>query len=262
MKKLLIILALLLLCGCAKAPMETSAPETTVPVTTVPETTVPETSVPETTVPETTVPSEPEYPLEDVLTWFDEVVLQVEYTDGTGDPSLVQKWLAPISYRIDGEPTDEDLAVLEDFFAQLNRLPGFPGIYEAAEEEAENLTLSFLGPEEFQNDFSDAVNGEDAWGAAQFWYYTDTNELHTARIGYRTDIDQASRNSIILEEIVNCLGITDTVLREDSIVYQYSNDNLALSDEDWLILELLYSPEIRPGMGAEECHAIIEDICG
>ena len=46
MKKLLILLLIVALCGCAA-----QAPETTVPETTVPETTVPETTVPETTAP-------------------------------------------------------------------------------------------------------------------------------------------------------------------------------------------------------------------
>ena len=46
MKKLfaMLLAAALLLCACAPAPVETTAPETTVPETTVPETTVPETT--------------------------------------------------------------------------------------------------------------------------------------------------------------------------------------------------------------------------
>lgn len=268
-KHLLLLLALvlcaaLLACSTEPAPVTTTAPpETTVPETTVPETTVPDTTVPETTVPETTLPPHSELYLEDVppellLTYWDEVVLQVEYDHGSGNPSLVQKWLEPIRCRVFGEPTEEDLLVLEGLFEELNRIDGFPGI--SLVEQDENLTLSFLGPEDFRNSFSDVVDGEDAWGATEFWYWTDTNDLYSARIGYRTDIDQLSRNSILLEEIINTLGITDTELREDSIVYQHSNDNLALSDVDWLILKLLYDPAIRPGMAAEECHRTLAEL--
>ena len=254
-KTLLLFFALMLaLAACAVEP----APTTTMPPP--PQTTVPETTVPETTVPETTAPPALADPLEDVLTWFDEVVLHMEYSDGTGNPALVKKWRFPILCRIEGDPTDEDLRVLEDFFDQLNALPGFPGIAMAEGLQRESLTLSFLGPEDFRDSFSEVVNGEDAWGAAQFWFYTDTNEIHTARIGYRTDIDQISRSSIVLEEIVNCLGLSDTELRQDSIVYQYSNDNICLSDVDWLILELLYRPDIQCGMDREQCHAVIESL--
>lgn len=273
MKKLLLILmtlslaASLLACGAAHAPGTTAPPpsQTTVPETTVPETSVPETTVPVTTVPETTAPLHSDLYLEDctphmLLSYWDEVVLQMEYSDGTGNPALVQKWLFPILYRIEGEPTAEDLRVLETFFDQLNRIPGFPGIAMATGNQQENLTLSFLGPEDFRDRFSEVVGGEDAWGATEFWYYTATNEIYTARIGYRTDIDQLSRSSILLEEIVNTLGISDTVLREDSIVYQYSDSNLQLSETDWLILKLLYHPDMHCGVDAEASHAVIETL--
>ena len=253
-------------CSTEPAPVTTAAPTvTTVPETPVPETTVPEATVPETTVPETTAPPHSDLylencPLDTLLTYWDEVVLQAEYSHGTGDPSLVQKWLEPIRCRVIGAPTGEDLRILETFFEELNRIQGFPGISMTEESGTENLTLSFLGPEDFRSSFSDVVYGEDAWGATEFWYYTDTNEIHSARIGCRTDIGQDYRSSIVLEEVVNTLGITDTELRGDSIVYQYSNDSLALSDVDWLILKLLYCPDIRPGMSMEECHSILAEI--
>ena len=202
----------------------------------------------------------PGYTALQIWQYFQEVVLDVEYTDGTGDPTLVQKWMSPIRYRIYGTPTDEDHAVLADLFAQLNAVPGFPGIYAAAEGESENFTLSFLQPDDFRKQFSDAIHGEEAYGATQFWYYTATNELHTARVGYRTDVDQNVRNSILIEEIINTLGITDTVLREDSIVYQYSDENTVLSDVDWIILQILYNPAIQCGMGAETCAKVVQNL--
>lgn len=193
-----------------------------------------------------------------MLKHFNEVVLQVEYSDGTGNPSLVQKWTEPIYYCTLGNPTDEDIQVLEKLFSQLNQIEGFPGIYPAENESTSNLTLSFLAPAEFRDQFSGVVNGEDAYGATQFWYYTDSNQIYNARIGYRTDIPQEERNSILLEEIVNTLGLGDSENREDSIVYQYSNTNLQLSQVDWVILKLLYSPAIECGMDATACEAIIE----
>ena len=277
MKKFLILLLVLALCGCAApaAPSTeptteptvsvTTVPETTVPETTVPETTVPETTVPETTVPPTTAPLHSEFYLEDfsveeIITYFNEVVLQVEYTDGTGDPSRVQKWLQPITCSIQGEPTMEDQQVLEQFFAELNQVPGFPGIRLAQPGEYANMPLSFLDADAFVSEFSQVVNGEDAWGACQFWYWTDTNELYEARIGYRTDIPQLDRCSILLEEIVNSIGITDTLRRSDSIVYQDSNENLQPSVVDWLILKLLYHPDIQCGMDAQQCEQVIREL--
>ena len=263
----LLFALVLLLCACASAAPE---PGTTPPATEPPtiQTTVPTTApaTEPTQLPtETTAPAHsalylPEYTTEDILKYFQEVALSMEYSDGTGDTALVQKWLAPIRYRIHGSPTEEDLAVLNDLFAQLNGIPGFPGIRAAAEEEPSELTLSFLDPDSFRLAFSAMLNGEEAFGAAQFWYYTATNEIHTANIGYRTDIDQAVRSSILPEEIINSLGISDTELRTDSIVYQYSDDNTSLSDVDWIILNLLYDPAIQCGMDLDACREIIEDL--
>lgn len=218
-----------------------------------------------TSVPEATTSAHcplylPQYAPDQIWEYFEEIVLHMEYTDGTGDASLVQKWEAPIYYCIDGAPTDEDNAVLMDLFAQLNEIAGFPGIYPSSDWEPVNLTIHFLNADDFSAEFSETVNGEDAYGATQFWYYTETNEIHTANVGYRTDIDQTTRTSILLEEIVNMLGISDTVLREDSIVYQYSNDNTALSDVDWVILKLLYDPAIQCGMNGESCRKMIEEL--
>ena len=200
----------------------------------------------------------PNYTQEEILTYFEEVVLNMEYSDGTGDVSCVQKWLSPIYYNIYGSYTDVDLTELYELFTQLNCINGFPGIYPASDENIENLSISFFEPNDFTYQFTDVINGEDAYGATEFWYYTDTNEIHTARIGYRTDLDQEIRNSILLEEIINSLGISDSTLRTDSVVYQDSNDNFVLSDVDILILKLLYNTEIHCGMNYENCKKIIE----
>lgn len=248
------------------AEATTEAPTTEVPTTEAPTTEAPTTEAPTETEPPETEPLHsplylPEYSVEDVITYFNEVVLTVEYNNGDGDPSLVQKWLSPIYYRIQGEPSEQDLAVLEDFVAQLNQIPGFPGMKEATDWKLfSDVTIYFVEREPFEETFSDVVHGDFANGAVEFWYYTDTNEIYSASVGICLDVGQESRNSILPEEIINMLGITDTVLREDSLVYQYSDANTDLSDMDLLILKLLYSPEIQCGMTAEECEAVIREL--
>ena len=248
-KTLCLVMAamLLLLCACSKEDMESVQPS-------------PEATAAPTEEPQHSELYLPDYTLEQVLEYFNEVVLDVEYSDGTGDVSLVQKWTGPLIYRIYGIPTDEDWAMLSLLFEQLNRVPGFPGIYAAEPGETENLKIGFFDPEGFTKQFSEMLRGEDAFGATQFWYYTDTNELYEAQIGYRIDLEQTVRSSVLLEEIINTIGITDTTLRTDSIVYQYSNDNLRLSDMDWLIVKLLYNPAIKCGMDKEACAAVIEQL--
>lgn len=262
----------LLLCACAGQtdesvfPAENSvlATEATAAPSSEPpaETTIPETTAAESapTVPLRSELYLPGYTADQITEYFEEVVLNMEYSDGTGDICRLQKWLTPIYYQVHGEATEEDLEVLSELCRQLNTNPGFPGIYPATEIPQQNVSISFLAPDAFRDSFSDVVNGEEANGAVQFWYYTLTNELYTARIGCRTDLDQDTRSSVLQEEIINSLGITDTVLRPDSITYQYSDDNAALSDVDLLILKLLYDPAFQCGFDAQTCSALIQEL--
>lgn len=267
----LLLTLMLLLCACSSVQSDDTIPSV-IPSHQPESTDAPGPSLPEPeptdgAVYETESPMPPHSELylpkcsaEQMTAYFEEVVLHVEYTDGTGADNLVQKWLTPLYYRMYGTPTETDLEVLNALFEQLNAVPGFPGIYPAADELQENVSISFLEPEAFRESFSAVINGEEAYGAVQFWYYTLTNELHTARIGYRTDVEQSIRNSVLVEEIINMLGISDTVLRPDSITYQYSDENTGLSDVDQVILRLLYDPSIQCGMTADSCAAIIQEL--
>lgn len=195
--------------------------------------------------------------VEQMTEYFEEVVLQMEYTEDDASAVRVQKWVTPICYEVYGFPTEEDLQALKSVVQQLNAIEGFPGIYEAEEEWQANVRIGFLDAETFRDSFSEVVHGEDAYGAAQFWFTVEDGALYEARIGIRADIEQAERSSIVPEEIVNILGISDTELREDSITYQYSNGNMELSREDLAILRLLYDPAIRGGMDAAQCREVI-----
>lgn len=200
------------------------------------------------------------YSVEDVITYFKEVVLDVEYSDGTGDSTVVQKWVVPLRYEITGEATQRDLEVLEEFCNELNQIEGFPGISKASEDSVGNVFLGFYGYDDFHATMDEVINYEEADGAVQFWYGTDTNDIYEMTIGYRTDVEQQVRNSVLIEEIINGIGVTDTKLREDSIVYQGYSEIQELSDVDWLILKLLYHPEIQCGMQAAECESVIRKI--
>lgn len=194
-----------------------------------------------------------------IVAYFNEVVLDMEYTTGDGDASVVQKWERPISYRIEGVPSHRDAQSISTISKQLNAVEGFPGIRAATGLE-QNVTIYFLHDEEFKTQFSHVIEGETADGAVQFWYYNDTNAIYSGRIGYRKDAAEEIRDSVIPEELVNLLGINDTTLREDSITYQNGSEVTELSAVDWVIIKLLYNPKIHCGMTATECETIIREL--
>jgi hypothetical protein len=200
------------------------------------------------------------YSVEDVLKYFNEVVLDTEYTTGEGDATLVQRWDIAIRYQVIGDFTEKDIAILENFFAELNKVEGFAGVSEATESEVPNLYIYFEDRKAFNDRYSEFLQNEYADGATRYWYYTETNDIYEGTIGYCTDMADEVKDSVLLEEIVNCLGIGDSTLREDSIVYQYGSSVTNLSKMDWLIIRLLYNPRIRCGMDIAQCEEVIREL--
>ena len=196
------------------------------------------------------------YSVEDVIKYFDEVVLDSEYSSGEGNVTLVQKWEDPIYYVMKGH-SEQDRHVLESLFDELNKIEGFPGIYKS--DGLISATIDFYSDKDFYNEMGHIVSG-NADGAVEYWYDTEMNYIYEGTIAYRKNMDEDIRESVLKEEVVNMLGITDTKLREDSITYQYSSTNKNLSEMDWIILKILYSDDIKASMNAQSCHEIIKKL--
>ena len=97
--------------------------------------------------------------------------------------------------------------------------------------------------------------------AVKMLFPTDSGEIYWEKIAVRTDIEQWCRDSIIIEEIYNGLGLVmDTEERTDSIIYQWSDLNTEMSEIDSLLLKLQYHPAMHPGMNREECEAVIREL--
>lgn len=194
---------------------------------------------------------------EDVITYFNEVCLDSEYMVSESS-KLLQKWKEPISYEIIGEVTEKDREIIYAFMETLNGIDGFPGMYESNVYPV--FEIFFCPYEEFVHHVGDFAADELLDGAVTFWY-DDSGRIYDAAVCCSTEIEQNLRNSVIIEEIYNGLGpIQDTVLREDSIIYQYYTEAQEMSDIDLLLLKILYSPELECGMNAEECAEIIRQL--
>lgn len=263
-KCILLLLSLLLLTGCAPAEsIPTEAPRQPETVAVPPAETLPPTSPPETAAP-TEAPTLPPHSelyidglaAEDVILYFNEVCLDAEFVNA-GNPSYLQKWISPISYFVSGIPTEDDLETLKRFTRWLNELDGFPGIVETGDVASANLRIYFCDEQELLDLMGDQFYGTD--GAVTFWYADDI--IYDAVICIRTDLDQQLRNSVILEEVYNGLGpVQDTDLRPDSLIYSGFSQPQELTEIDELILKLLYHPELKCGMDAAACEAVIREL--
>lgn len=264
---ILTIVLAMVLAGCGISPEDPifvtqgsfATDNTTEPTTEPPaiEPTEPTTEPP--TLPPEPIHSElyiPDIDVEDVITYFNEVCLDAEYSD-SGSPNLLQRWDEPIYYQINGHCTDEDEIIFGNMVAWLNGVNGFPGMFACSENTPANLDIYFCDADELVARMGEQYSHAD--GAVTFWY--DENIIFDEIICYRNDIDQYTRNSVILEEIYNGLGpVQDTSLREDSLIYSGYSEPQWMTEIDELLMKLLYHPMMEPGMNAEECEAIIRKL--
>ncbi len=196
------------------------------------------------------------YPNKDILEYFYEIALYTEYgTHGKQEP--IQKWTAPLKCFITGYPNEEDMQMVLRVFESLNNLPGFPGIKQVDTEADSNVYITFL-PEEEYFDFSRKYIASRTYGFAAINRDETNRVIHSATIGFRTDLTQSKRNAVIIEELTQMLGLlNDTYRHPESIFYQGPHEPQWYTDLDWILVQLLYHPLIKPGMTYEECATIL-----
>ena len=201
--------------------------------------------------PSSSAPSAPATPpasghfSEGALGYFSAIALSSEYGEGGG---TVKKWTTDVRIAVHGEPSEQDLATLGDVLADLNAL--IDPIELAIVSYGANANIYFAPESEFGSIAPEyiPVNMGFFWT----WWDGDGTITETRILVSTTDITQTERDHIIREELTQCLGLmNDSYAYEDSVFYQgwTSPTDYAAIDED--LIEMLYLPEITPGMGAE-----------
>ncbi len=200
------------------------------------------------------------YTQSQILEYFGEVVLQTEFFSGSDAPQEIRKWNTTILYYIEGDFTPEDLDTIDRLVEALDAIPGFVGMKRVETFEECNLLIRFAPTEKYNNYASLHVSGATD-GYATCWYNTDSYYFYQAEVGIRSDNDLTTKTSVILEELVQMLGIqNDSYLYPDSLFYQGFSTPQWPTELDWLMVRLLYHPEITAGMQYEECAQIIHEI--
>lgn len=201
-------------------------------------------------------------PVEDVVTYFNEIATEPEYHFGDADPNLVRKWEGMIIYELQGNFTEDDEAFVEEIFAELASVDGFPRIVrynDDIERWRINFTINFCTGDEFYETTNNTSTIEESDGFVIYSYY-DNNIIYQTTIAINEDLVGDLRQSVICEEIFNGLGFSDTYVREDSICYAYASTATSFTEIDSLLIAIMYNESIRPGYTAEECASAIREI--
>jgi hypothetical protein len=185
------------------------------------------------------------------LDYFSEIALGAEYGD---DGSAIKKWATDVRIAVHGDPSAQDLATLDDVLADLNALIG-PIELSIVDSDA-NADIYFAPESEFSSIAPEYIPVNMGF----FWTWWDgAGAITETRILISTTgITQTERDHVIREELTQCLGLmNDSYAYEDSMFYLpwSTTTEFAAIDED--LIEMLYLPEITPGMGGETALAIL-----
>lgn len=202
------------------------------------------------------------YTDQQIIDYFVAVAMSAEYNlDGSPDGTLrpIVKWLSPIYYSYSGNATDYDLFLLETLMDELSSINGIPGFSPADHKNRANLSIRFAMADEM--DYVQGFYNPNFDGYFTVWW-TAGMALYDARIHYRAEgLQQYYRNPTLCEELLQILGImNDSYDYPSSLFYQPYNTVQWPSDLDWVIVELLYHPSIRPGMDEAEVRTALANI--
>ena len=178
-----------------------------------------------------------------------------EFGERTEGGPLI-RWEEPLRIYVGGNPTQEDVAFLDEFLIELSfRVPLLPPVYRVYSEDEANITVYYAPMDELDEYVTDFIEGN--WGMVTFFYSNYC--LYDAEIGIANDVTtQEDRNHIVMEEIVGGIGLgNDHYVYSDSIIYQPWSNAQQLSEVDWLMLNMVYSPVVKPGMSYEQVRGLL-----
>lgn len=206
------------------------------------------------------------------INYFLEVALKSEY--GDSEPTI-KKWDGDINITVFGSPTPEDLRTLQVVIDELNTLVSGirlqliiknlrknqsplhrnPHIHSPNS----NLELYFV-PE---SEFAKYEPNYQPVNYGFFWnWWNDNYAIHRSKVLISTvGITQQERSHLVREELTQALGLMgDSERYSDSIFYQGWTETTHYADIDKALIEMLYRPEIRPGMTQSQVLQVFQTL--
>jgi hypothetical protein len=157
------------------------------------------------------------------------------------------KWAAPIRIQAAGKPGSGDAKALGAFVSRLKGIRGMPEI--AFVTEGGNITIGFL-PVKQAVEIDASFNDSDTAQLAIQW--NGSNPV-SARIFLADELTgQQARDSALAGLLLRSLGLGQDGQNEHADSALNANGaGTGPSELDWLMLALLYSPEVQPGLQAD-----------
>lgn len=216
---------------------------------------------------------------------FMRIALHDEYRRGSGGfvreetESRLRRWEVPIRVGVRFGPSvapdrqATDRARIASFVARLAQISGHPMsvddrnpnffVYIVSEDEREalapviNATLSGLSPAD--------VAGITAMPRSTYCLVYAMAEGNSGAYSrafavIRAEHPDLLRLSCLHEEMTQGLGLPNDSPKARPSIFNDDEEFALLTDQDEMLLRILYSPELRPGMSAAEARPIVESL--
>lgn len=175
----------------------------------------------------------------------------------------IKKWTSPLRIGLDDRSgqSEDNLVQLSSLVDQLNQRGLFPEISLKAKKDGPyNVELSLNKQRTLR------IHGFSQLTDPSAFYVNWTNDppfrLYKASLGVAYDQLAATEIApLASQKLLQALGfMSSSESHPDSIFYAKGPASTTLSDLDWLILEMHYRPEIKPGMDFDRAVEILENL--
>lgn len=243
------ILGVCVLAGCSTGPATTTVRETIAVTPLISITTFRVPPLPAAFAPPPPAPAAPGPKA--VANYFAEIAFGSEF--GESD-NRIHKWAHNPRITVHGSPTPADNAALTKVIGDLNDIIG--PIQLNLVPTGGDIDLHFVPEHEFSAIADDYVPGNIGFFST---WWNGRGEITRGRVLVSTTIRQQSlRDHTIREEITQALGLArDSYTYPDSIFHQDIATATEFSAIDRGVIEMLYRPEVVPGMNRDQAFAAL-----
>lgn len=206
--------------------------------------------------------------VERLVTDFDLIIFNTEF--GTPMDAKIHKWIAPIRIFLDARagPLDLERKELEEHVALLRRLTGLK--IEFVPKPADgNLMFVFDTQDRLIGSvnkyLAEPIGGwKDLHGSLCFGMFgvQDALQINFAVIGIPIDevMSRGKLKDCVIEETTQVLGLPNDSDKVFPSVFNDHSPQVTLTDDDELLVRLLYSPRIEVGMSRAEALKAVRNI--
>lgn len=169
--------------------------------------------------------------------------------------NTVKKWPGDVDIAVNGKPTTEDSAVVDEVVEDLNGSMT-SGSTKVVDRDPD-ITIFFVPSSDFSDYIPEYVPGNNGF----FYYrYREGGELYKADIVIRSEgIDQELRSHLIREELTQSLGLAkDSDKYPDSIFFGGSSLTQTYSDLDEIVIAMLYGGAVEAGFTEKDIDKTFE----